>query len=530
MARCENPALTNLSRCAMMKTQTEYFVRSNGVTESEGPSALCFLRLFFARKGRIMRYDAAVIGGGVTGGMILRELSRYRLKTVLLEKAEDVAMGASKANSAIVHAGFDAAPGTNKARFNVEGNALMEQTARELSVPFIRNGSLVLAFPDEDLETVRELRSRGEQNGVPGLALLSPEEVLEREPAVSREIKGALWAPTGGIVCPYELTIGAVGNAMDNGARLRTGFAVEEIRDMGEYFLLRAGEETVESRFIVNAAGVHADEIARMAGDGSFTITPRRGEYELLDKSMGGLVRSTIFQPPTQMGKGVLVTPTVDGNLLTGPTSENIADKEDTAATAAGLETVQRLARKSVPGIDFRMTITSFAGLRACSSTHDFVIGPAKGAPRLIHAAGIESPGLTSAPAIAKAVVKHLEKAGLVLEENPDFDPIRRPFPKFREMDDEERAALAAADPRFGRIVCRCEGITEGEVLEAIRRNPPARSVDAVKRRTRAGMGRCQGGFCGPQVVELLARELGIPMDEVTKSGGKSRMLAGKNR
>ena len=489
-----------------------------------------FFVALFARKGTIMPYDVAVIGGGVTGAMILRELARYQLKAILLEKEDDVVMGATKANSAIVHAGFDAEPGTKKARFNVEGNALMEQTAKELSVPFERNGSLVLAFTEEDLDTLGALKQRGEQNGVPGLEILTPEQVWEKEPGISREIKGALWAPTGGIVCPYELALGAIENAMDNGAALLTNFPAEEIRDNGEFFTIRSGNETVEARFLVNAAGVYADEIARMLGDNSFTITPRRGEYLLLDKTQGKLVKSTIFQPPTKMGKGVLVTPTVDGNLLTGPTSENIEDKEDTSTTAAGLDKVQSLARKSVPGINYRMTITSFTGLRACSSTGDFVIGPSESAPRLIHAAGIESPGLTSAPAIARAVVKHLEEAGLVLAENPEFDPIRKPFPKFREMTEEERAELAAGDPAFGRIVCRCEMITEGEILAAIRRNPPARSVDAVKRRARAGMGRCQGGFCGPQVVEILARELRIPMDEVTKSGGSSRMLTGKTR
>lgn len=514
----------------MITLKSESIVRRFGVTRGKGSSALCFLWLFFARKGVFMRYDVAVIGGGVTGGMVLRELARYQLSTILLEKEDDVVMGATKANSAIVHAGFDAEPGTNKAKYNVEGNRLMEEVTAELSVPFKRNGSLVLAFAAEDLETLRALKERGEKNGVPGLRLLGPEEVWEMEPNISREILGALYAPTGGIVCPYELAIGAIENAMDNGAALCTNFPVDGIRDEGDYFTITSGKDCVEARFVVNAAGVHADEIARMVGDESFTITPRRGEYELLDKTQGNLVHCTIFQPPTKMGKGILVTPTVDGNLLTGPTSENIADKEDTSTTAPGLETVQRLAHKSVPGVQYRMTITSFTGLRACSDTHDFVIGPVKGCPRFVNAAGIESPGLTSAPAIAKAVVRSLAESGLALAPKADFDPHRKPFPKFREMSDEERAQLVQHDPHFGRIVCRCEGVTEGEVLAAIHRNPPACSVDAVKRRARAGMGRCQGGFCGPQVVEILARELGIPMEEVTKSGGESKMLAGKTR
>ena len=476
-------------------------------------------------------YDVAVIGGGVVGGLTLRELSRYRLRTVLLDGAEDVVMGASKANSAIVHAGFDAKPGSLKARYNVEGNARMEDVAKELSVPFRRNGSLVLAFSEEDRKTLEELLERGRQNGVPGVRLMSREEALGQEPNLSPDIMGALWAPTGGIVCPYELAIGAIENAMDNGAELRTDFEVVEIQNEDEAFILRsAAGGIVRTRYVVNAAGVHADEVARMIGDQSFSITPRRGEYLLLDKTQGATVFSTIFQPPTKMGKGVLVTSTVDGNLLVGPTSENISDKADTATTSEGLEKVQRLAKLSVPSVNLRAVITSFAGLRACSDGGDFIIGPSAVNPRFLNAAGIESPGLTASPAIAAALVEHLRQAGLEMVEKDAFDPKRKPFPEFRRMTEAERAAAIREDAAFGRVVCRCETITEGEILAAVRRNPPARSVDAVKRRTRAGMGRCQGGFCGPQVVEILSRELGIPMEEVTKSGGKSRMLLGKTK
>ncbi len=476
-------------------------------------------------------YDVAVIGGGVVGGLTLRELSRCRLRAVLLERAEDVVMGASKANSAIVHAGFDAKPGSLKARYNVEGNARMEVVVKELSVPFRRNGSLVLAFSEDDRKTLEELLERGRQNGVPGVRLMSREEALEQEPNLSPDIAGALWAPTGGIVCPYELAIGAIENAMDNGAELRTNFEVMEIRDEDGKFAVRsAAGETVRARYVVNAAGVHADEVAKMIGDFSFSITPRRGEYLLLDKTQGATVFSTVFQPPTKMGKGVLVTSTVDGNLLVGPTSENISDKEDTATTPEGLEKVQRLSRLSVPSVNLRAVITSFAGLRACSDGGDFIIGPSAANSRFINAAGIESPGLTASPAIAAALVGYLRQAGLEMVEKDDFNPNRKPFPKFRRMTEAEREAVIREDATFGRVVCRCETITEGEILAAVRRNPPARSVDAVKRRTRAGMGRCQGGFCGPQVVEILSQELGIPMEKVTKSGGESRMLYGKTK
>ena len=476
-------------------------------------------------------YDVAVIGGGVVGGMTLRELSRYQLKTILLEQAEDVVMGASKANSAIVHAGFDAEPGTLKAQYNVEGNALMEAVTGELSVPFRRNGSMVLAFSEEDLKTLRDLQERGRKNGVPGVRLMSREEALSQEPNLSEEIKGALWAPSGGIVCPYELATAAIGNAMDNGAELKTGFRVTGIeKENGNFVVISEAGEKLYARYLVNAAGVHADEVARMIGDDSFSITPRRGEYMLLDKTQGATVFATIFQPPTKMGKGVLVTPTVDGNLLVGPTSEDIFDKDDTATTPEGLEKVERLSKLSVPSVNLRAVITSFAGLRATPDGGDFIIGPSAADAGFINAAGIESPGLTASPAIAVAVVKHLEEAGLVLIKRENFSPFRKPFPKFRRMSGAEREALIRQDASFGRIVCRCETITEGEILAAIHRNPPARDVDAVKRRTRAGMGRCQGGFCGPQVVEILSRELGIPMDEVTKCGGASRMLVGKTK
>ncbi len=475
--------------------------------------------------------DVAVIGAGVVGALIARELSRYQLDVCMLEKADDVAMGTSKANSAIVHAGFDCQPGSVMAKMNVRGNAMMDQLTRELSVPFKRNGSMVLAFGEEDAGTLQILLDRGIQNGVPGVEIVSGDRARELEPNISGNVTAALVAPSGGIVCPYELTIAAAGNAMDNGVRLYTGFEVvsADFAD-GGWTLVSAAGDQVEARYVVNAAGLFSDWVAALLGDTGYHLFPRRGEYLLLDRDQGQMVSHTIFQCPSAMGKGILVTPTVDGNLLLGPTSENREDREDTATTAEGLATVARLAAKSVPSVNLRAVITSFTGLRSCSLRHDFVIESSKNRPQLVEITGIESPGLSSAPAIAEYAVGLLKEMGLPLHEKADFNPIRRPIPRFREMDIQQRRALIQEDARFGQIICRCETVTEGEIVRALHQNPPAHDLDGVKRRTRTGMGRCNGGFCTPQAVEIIARELGIPVEQVTKCGGDSRLLVGKTK
>lgn len=475
--------------------------------------------------------DVAVIGAGVVGALIARELSRYQLDVCMLEKADDVAMGTSKANSAIVHAGFDCQPGSVMAKMNVRGNAMMDQLTRELSVPFKRNGSMVLAFGEEDAGTLQILLDRGIQNGVPGVEIVSGDRARELEPNISGNVTAALVAPSGGIVCPYELTIAAAGNAMDNGVRLYIGFEVvsADFAD-GVWTLVSAAGDQVEARYVINAAGLFSDRVAALLGDTEYHLFPRRGEYLLLDRDQGQMVSHTIFQCPSAMGKGILVTPTVDGNLLLGPTSENREDREDTATTAEGLATVARLAAKSVPSVNLRAVITSFTGLRSCSPGHDFVIESSKNRPQLVEITGIESPGLSSAPAIAEYAVGLLKEMGLPLHEKADFNPIRRPIPRFREMDIEQRRALIQEDARFGQIICRCETVTEGEIVRALHQNPPAHDLDGVKRRTRTGMGRCNGGFCTPQAVEIIARELGIPVEQVTKCGGDSRLLVGKTK
>lgn len=477
-----------------------------------------------------MIYDVAVIGVGVVGSLVARALSRYRLTVCLLEKEADVGMGATRANSAIVHGGFDPIPDTQKARLNVRGTAMMPKIAKELHIPYQNNGSMVAAFSATEEKTLQELYRRGVKNGVPGLRLLNAKEALSLEPNLSKHITAALLCESSGIICPYELTVAAAGNAMDNGTVLKTDFAVTEIKEQDGIFTFYSADDAVQCRYAVNCAGLYADEIAGMVGENDIVVTPKKGEYLLLDKQVGNFVSHTIFQVPTAAGKGVLVTPTVDGNLLVGPTSHIISDKEDRSVTADGIAEIQAAAEKSVDRLPGRQVIRSFAGLRASVAGDDFILRPDKKHPRFIHTIGIDSPGLSAAPAIAEEVVVLLKNAGLELISKADFQNERIPAHTFREMSLSQKNAVIAKDPRYGHIVCRCETVTEGEIVAAIHQNPPARTVDAVKRRTRAGMGRCQGGFCTAYVTELLAKELGISEEQVVKSGKGSYLLVGKTK
>ena len=473
-------------------------------------------------------FDVAIIGAGVVGGMIARELSRYDIKICILERASDVALGSTRANSAIVHAGFDAKEGSLKALLNVRGSEMMEKVCLELGVKYKRNGSLVVGFSNEDRETLSELLSRGKANGVKGLELLSREEILKIEKNIGDGVSSALYAPTGAIVCPYELCMAAVGCAMDNGAELFLNFEVNKIEKGDGTWKISSDRGAVEASFVINAAGIYSDYIASLVGDGSFKINARRGEYMLLDKECGSLVSHTVFRCPSKMGKGILVSPTVDGNLLLGPTAEDIDDKENTATTADGLSKIRKSAAEQVRGVNFGKVITSFSGLRSVGSTGDFIIN--QPIDCFINAAGIESPGLSSAPAIALYVADMLRESGLVLDEKSDFNPTRRPMHYFRECSLEEKNEIIKKSPEYAHVICRCECVTEGEILEAIRTNPKPTDVDGVKRRTRATMGRCQGGFCTPYIVEILAREMGIAYEAVTKFGGESFINIGKTK
>ena len=473
-----------------------------------------------------MIYDVLILGAGVIGGMLARELSRYNLRICVAEKENDVACGASRANSGIIHGGFDPETGTMKQILNTKGVELLYRAARELHVPHSNNGSLVCAFGADQEGALRALYQRGVDNGIPQLKLLTGDEARAIEPNLSREVTLVLSSPTAGIICPYDLTIAAVGNAMDNGAQLVLNFRAEHIsRQDGVTTVTAADGRALQCRYLVNCAGGHSSDVARMAGDESFTIIPRAGEYILLDKAEGSRVSHTLFQVPSVEGKGILVSPTVDGNLLTGPTASRVPTPESRDTTPEGLDQVTRLAAKTVPSINFRQVITSFTGVRSSEKGGDFIIRPCRTMENLLHVAAIDSPGLTCCVAIAQYAVEQLGAMGLELEENPNFRPERPDTHAFRKMSDEEKNAFIQENPAYGKVVCRCETVSEGEILEAIRRNPPARDIDGVKRRTRSGMGRCQGGFCGPYVMQLLAEQMQIPMEQVTKSGGESYMV-----
>ena len=474
-------------------------------------------------------YDVIIIGAGVSGSAVARELSRYRIKVCVLEKEEDVCCGTSKANSGIVHAGYDAAEGSLMAKLNVRGNEMMDALARDLDIPFKRTGSLVICLHEEDQPQLQTLYERGGRNGVPGLRILGREKLKDMEPNISDEACAALYAPTAGIICPFELNIAMAENAAMNGVEFRFNTEVQDLKSTEKGWEIYTSQGVCETRYVVNAAGVYADVFHNMVSKNKIHITPRRGDYCLLDKSAGSHVGRTIFALPGKYGKGVLITPTVHGNLLVGPTAVDIEDKEGTNTTKEGLDEIIKKAGMNIKNLPMRQVITSFAGLRAHEDGHEFIIGEVKDARGFIDCAGIESPGLTSSPAIGE-MVGNLIRDKMNLEEKEDFISIRKGVLNPNTLDREQRNFLIQEKPEYGNIVCRCEMITEGEIIDAIQRPIGARSLDGVKRRTRAGMGRCQTGFCSPKTMEVLARELHIPISEVTKSGGNSGIIRGRNK
>lgn len=474
-------------------------------------------------------YDVIIIGAGVTGCAVARYLSRYQGSALVLERAEDVCCGTSKANSAIIHAGFDAAHGSLMAKMNVQGSRMLPELAKELDFPFRRNSSLVVCMSEEDMPRLRALYENGVKNGVEGLEIVDAQRLHELEPNVSKNAVAALWAPTGGIVCPFNMTIALAENANANGVDFRFNTKVTGFTRGEEGWTVHTEQGDFQTRYVVNAAGVYADVLHNMVSARKLHITPRRGDYCLLDRQVGGFVSHTVFQLPGKLGKGVLVSPTVHGNIIVGPTAIDIEDRDGTNTTAAGLEELIAKAGISVDNLPIRQTITSFAGLRAHEDHHEFVIGEAEDAPGFVDCAGIESPGLTSAPAIGLTVAELLrEKLGLRKKE--DFIATRKGLLDPKSLTKEAYQALIRENPAYGQIICRCEQVTEGEIIDAIRRPLGARSLDGVKRRTRAGMGRCQAGFCSPRVMEILARELGVSQAEITKCGGASRLIVGVNK
>lgn len=474
-------------------------------------------------------YDVVIIGAGVIGASILRELTKYNLKVAVIEKENDVSMGTTKANSAIIHAGYDPKIGSLMAKYNVKGNEMFEKICKDLSVPFKRNGSLVVAFNNNDMIVINDLFKNGNNNGVKGLKILTKEEVLDLEPNLSKDIVGALYAPTGGIVGPFEYTIALLENAIENGGEIILESEVVSI-DKNEIFIIRTknGRE-IKSKYVINSAGVYADKIHNMVCKESFKIAPRKGEYYVMDKSEGNTVKHTIFQCPSKLGKGILVTPTVHGNLLIGPNAEDIEDKESTNTTSKGLEFIKKASIKTTDKINFRECIRTFSGLRAVADCDDFIIGEDKDVKGFIDVAGIKSPGLSSAPAIAEDIVNILKNSGLNFVKNDNFIE-RRTQVRFSDLSQDEKGILIKKDPRYGRIICRCEGITEGEIVDAIKRSFGKITLDGVKRRCRPGMGRCQGGFCGPRVQEIISRELDIKMEDVLLENENSVILFGRTK
>ena len=463
-------------------------------------------------------FDVVVIGAGASGCAVARELSRFEVSVCVAERESDVCEGTSKANSAIVHAGFDAVPGTLKAKLNVRGSKMMPELSRQLDFQYKNNGALVLCFDEAQISGLEELAERGRQNGVEGVRVISGDEARRLEPALTDEVAAALYAPTSGIVCPFEMTLAFAENALANGAEFRLSTCMTGIEKSENGYTVHTDKGDIEAKTVVNAAGVYADKLHAMVSKTPMKIIPRRGEYMLLDREAGGLVSHTVFQQPTKMGKGILVTPTVHGNLLLGPTAEDIDDKENTATTRQGLAEVRAKAGLSVKGIPFGKVITGFTGLRAVGDTHDFIIRECEDAPGFIDVAGIESPGLSSAPAIGEYVREII--AGIIpLTEKKNYISTRKGITKFASLSEEEKNELIKRDPDYGAVVCRCETVTMGEIKEAIDRPLGATTLDGVKRRTRAGMGRCQAGFCSPVTISLIAEKLGIGLLDVRKNG-----------
>ena len=474
-------------------------------------------------------YDVIIIGAGVSGAAVARELSRYKVNACVIEKEEDVCCGTSKANSAIVHAGYDAAAGSLMAKLNVRGNQMMEQLAKDLDFPFKKNGSLVVCLHEEDMPNLQALYERGVANGVKDLRILNREELRAMEPNISDDAYAALYAPTAGIVCPFNLNIAMAENACVNGVEFKFDTEVTGLHPIEGGWAIETNQGSFETKYVVNAAGVYADTLHNMVSAKKIHITPRRGDYCLLDKTAGNLVSKTIFALPGKFGKGILVAPTVHGNLILGPTAIDIEDKEGTNTTREGLDQVIAKCGMNVKNIPMRSVITSFAGLRAHEDGHEFLIGELEDAKGFIDCAGIESPGLTSSPAIGEMVAEILREK-LHLEKNENFVATRKGVLDPDALSKEERIELIRKNPAYGNIICRCEMITEGEILDAIHRPLGAKSLDGVKRRTRAGMGRCQAGFCSPRTMEILARERHVSMFDITKSGGESKIVTGTNK
>lgn len=471
-------------------------------------------------------FDVLIIGGGVIGCAIARSLSRYELKTALFERTIDVSEGTSKANSAIIHSGHSAKPGSLMALYNIRGNSIFEDLCNDLDVPFKRNGSLNIAYAEDELPKLQDLYADGLANGVQEMRIIDHDELMALEPNLNPDAKAALLAPTCAITCPYEFTVALAENAAENGVEFHLGTEVVQVRHAGAHWEVEMADGKVyETKIVVNAAGLYSDIFNNQVSSRKLKVEPWKGQYWMVDRAFTGAFTHTIFKIPGKMGKGILVSPTVDGTIILGPTAEPQLDKEDTRTTSAGLEQVTREAQLTWPALPQGAYITNFAGLRAHLAEHEFILGEPADAPNFFNAAGIESPGLTAAPAIGLELAGQIAgRLGAALRK--DFNPKRRRVERFREMSPSERLAAVSKNPQFSNIICRCEIVTEAEIRDAIRRTIGARTIAGVKRRTRAGMGRCQGEFCQAKVVDILADELGITPAEVLAREPKANPAA----
>lgn len=475
--------------------------------------------------------DIVIIGAGAVGSALARELSKYRLKVIVVEKNEDLGGDSSKSNSAIIHTGYDAKPGTLESQLVVAANPMYDRIAADLDVPFKRIGALLPAFTEEQFEQLPALKHKAMLNRVYDVEYKTGEQLLQMEPNLNPEVKGGLYIPRESIIDPFLLCIGLAENAADNGVEFLlgtkcTGIKVEE----GAVTTVQTTAGDIATKYVVNAAGLYCDEVAGYVGKADYYVTPRKGQFYILDKNTSCKVGMIILPIPTKITKGKLMCPTIHGNMLVGPTAEDLLDKTDKSTNTAGLESIAADVRKMIPNVNLRDTITQYSGLRAQRNPEGLNIDVYDDLKGYVNLSGVRSTGLTGSVAIAKYVVDLMIEGGLKAEFKTNFNPIRHGTPRFAELSNEERAALIAKDPRYGNIVCRCETVTEGQICDAIHRTLGARSVDGVKRRLRAGMGRCQGGFCGPRVIEILARELGISPEEVRKNEPGSEMLTGNVR
>lgn len=475
--------------------------------------------------------DVLIIGAGAVGCSIARELTKYQVRVLVVEKKEDVGGDASKANSAIIHTGYDASPDTLESQLVVAANPMYDKLTKDLDVPFSRIGGILPAITQEQYEKLPALKEKAFKNRVYDVEYLSGEELLKMEPNLNPETKAGLYIPRESIIDPFLLVVGYAENAQQNGADFLLGTEVTGIhKKQGKITAVETTAGEISCKWVINAAGLHCDEIAAMVGKNDYTVNPRKGQFYVLDKNTSCKVEHIILPIPTKVTKGKLMCPTIHGNMLVGPTAEDLSDKEDRSTDAAGLKSVAEDVRHLIPNVNLRDTITQYSGLRPNRNPEGLHVDTYDDLTNYVNLSGVRSTGLTASASLGKYVAQTLLKLGMPAEMNPDFNPVRKGIVRFRELTREQQDQMIQKDPLYGRVICRCETITEGEIVAAIHSPIPARSMDAVKRRVRAGLGRCQGGFCGPRVLEILARELGVSAEEINKNDKGSYMIAGKVR